>query len=63
MAVGRGRVELVAPVDIGTSAAPRKVTLLNVTLSSDRRIVDDVIAAQFLQTFKMYMEEPELLLL
>ncbi|OQS07602.1 dihydrolipoyllysine-residue acetyltransferase component of pyruvate dehydrogenase complex [Thraustotheca clavata] len=61
MAVGRGRVELVAPAK--DDAEPRKATLLNVTLSSDRRVVDDVVAGQFLQAFKKYMETPDLLLL
>ncbi|RHY10912.1 hypothetical protein DYB34_001895 [Aphanomyces astaci] len=61
MAVGRGRAELVVPTD--ETLPPRKVTLLNVTISSDRRVVDDVIAGQFLQAFKKYMEEPDLMLL
>ncbi|RHY33630.1 hypothetical protein DYB32_001486 [Aphanomyces invadans] len=61
MAVGRGRAEFVVPDD--ETLPPRKVTLLNVTVSSDRRVVDDVIAGQFLQAFKKYMEEPDLMLL
>ncbi|CAK4082252.1 unnamed protein product [Aphanomyces euteiches] len=61
MAVGRGRPELVVPDD--ESKPPRKATLVNVTMSSDRRIVDDVVAGQFLQAFKKYMEEPELMIL
>ncbi|GLE05428.1 hypothetical protein PINS_up014441 [Pythium insidiosum] len=64
MAVGRGRKELVAPADEqGDDAEPRLATLLNVTLSSDRRVVDDVIAGQFLQVFKRYMENPSLMVL
>ncbi|KAJ0405594.1 hypothetical protein ATCC90586_000371 [Pythium insidiosum] len=67
MAVGRGRKELVAPADVDLSAddvpEPRLATLLNVTLSSDRRVVDDVIAGQFLQVFKRYMENPSLMVL
>ncbi|DAZ95023.1 TPA: hypothetical protein N0F65_003649 [Lagenidium giganteum] len=61
MAVGRGRKELVAPEEITADVQPRLATLLNVTLSSDRRVVDDVVAGQFLQVFKRYMEHPELL--
>ncbi|KAF0696270.1 Aste57867_12968 [Aphanomyces stellatus] len=61
MAVGRGRTEFVVPTD--ETQPPRKVTLLNVTVSADRRVVDDVIAGQFLQSFKKYMEEPDLILL
>ncbi|OQR98485.1 dihydrolipoyllysine-residue acetyltransferase component of pyruvate dehydrogenase complex [Achlya hypogyna] len=60
MAVGRGRAELIAPAS--DDGEPRKATLLNVTLSSDRRVVDDVIAGQFLQAFKKYMEQPDLLM-
>lgn len=65
MAIGRGRKELLPPLnhkdDDEELGEPRLATLLNVTLSADRRVVDDVIAGQFLQTFKRYMENPELL--
>lgn len=64
MAVGRGRKELLPPIgDHDDTATPRLATLLNVTLSADRRVVDNVIAGQFLQVFKRYMEYPELLAL
>jgi pyruvate dehydrogenase E2 component (dihydrolipoamide acetyltransferase) len=62
MAIGRGRKELLPPVDVA-SDEPRLATLLNVTLSADRRVVDNVVAGQFLQVFKRYMENPELLAL
>jgi pyruvate dehydrogenase E2 component (dihydrolipoamide acetyltransferase) len=63
MAIGRGRREVLPPKTIkeGVDPEPRVATLMNVTLSSDRRVVDDVIAGQFLQVFKTYMESPELL--
>ncbi|TDH71684.1 hypothetical protein CCR75_009348 [Bremia lactucae] len=63
LAVGGGRKEVLPPLEIveGISPEPRIATLMNVTLSSDRRVVDDVIAGQFLQAFKAYMENPELL--
>jgi pyruvate dehydrogenase E2 component (dihydrolipoamide acetyltransferase) len=63
MAVGRGRKEILPPLEIikDQDPEPRVATLMNVTLSSDRRVVDDVIAGQFLQVFKRYMENPELL--
>lgn len=65
MAIGRGRKEVLPPKEIkeGVNPEPRVATLLNVTLSSDRRVVDDVIAGQFLQVFKSYMESPELMVL
>lgn len=63
MAIGRGRREVLPPKTIkeGVDPEPRVATLMNVTLSSDRRVVDDVVAGQFLQVFKSYMESPELL--
>lgn len=65
MAVGRGRKEVLPPLSIeeGVDPEPRVATLMNVTLSSDRRVVDDVISGQFLQVFKGYMENPELMVL
>ncbi|CCI50546.1 unnamed protein product [Albugo candida] len=67
MAIGRGRKELVAP-QVSSQVndvpiQPYRATLLNVTLSSDRRVVDDFVAGQFLQCFKRYMEYPELMAL
>lgn len=36
---------------------------MNVTLSSDHRVVDGAIAAQWGQEFKKYIENPEFMLL
>ncbi|GMG17689.1 unnamed protein product [Phytophthora fragariaefolia] len=65
LAVGGGRKEVLPPLEIveGVNPEPRVATLMNVTLSSDRRVVDGVIAGQFLQVFKSYMESPELMVL
>lgn len=64
LAIGKGRKTVMPPRNLEDPAAePRLATLLNVTLSSDRRVVDDVIAGQFLQSFKKYMENPELMVL
>ncbi|POM65103.1 Pyruvate dehydrogenase complex dihydrolipoamide acetyltransferase, partial [Phytophthora palmivora] len=65
LAVGGGRREVLPPLEIveGVNPEPRVATLMNVTLSSDRRVVDSVIAGQFLQVFKAYMESPELMVL
>ena len=37
--------------------------LMNVTLSSDHRVVDGAVAAEWGQYFKKYIENPELMLL
>ncbi|TMW55790.1 hypothetical protein Poli38472_010672 [Pythium oligandrum] len=64
MAIGRGRKEVLPPRDLtDETAEPRLATLMNVTMSADRRVVDDVVAGQFLQVSKRYMEHPELLVL
>lgn len=68
LAVGRGRKEVLPPRSLepdsnGVAAQPRVATLMNVTLSHDRRVVDDVVSGQFLQVFKRYMENPELMVL
>ncbi|CAH0519817.1 unnamed protein product [Peronospora belbahrii] len=65
LAIGGGRREVLPPLEIveGVNPKPRIATLMNVTLSSDRRVVDGVIAGQFLQVFKSYMESPELMVL
>jgi len=41
----------------------RVANLMNVTLSSDHRVVDGAIAAQWGQEFKKYIENPEFMLL
>lgn len=38
-------------------------SVMLVSLSSDHRVVDGMLAAQFLQSFKRHMENPLLLLL
>ena len=38
-----------------------KETVMTVSLSADRRVVDDHIAAHFLQTFRAYCEQPSLM--
>ena len=42
---------------------PRVCSEVTVKLSADRRVVDEAIAAQLLQSFKHYMETPELLMM
>lgn len=67
MAVGRGAKRVRAPEfvmgqDVG-SLKPYSATVMTATLSFDRRVLDEALAAQFLQAFKSYMSRPELLLL
>ncbi len=44
----------------GGKAVPGKV--LNLVLSSDHRVIDGAVAAQFLQTVKLYLENPAVLI-
>jgi pyruvate dehydrogenase E2 component (dihydrolipoamide acetyltransferase) len=41
----------------------KSVPVMNVTLSSDHRVVDGAVAAQWLQKFKGYIENPISMLL
>lgn len=67
MAVGRGskrvRVPAYAPGQDAKALKPYTATIMTATLSFDRRVLDDAVAAQFLQAFKSYISRPELLLL
>ena len=54
LAVGASRLEL------NSNGTP--VTLMNVTMSSDARVVDDYTAAKFLETLKQVIESPLLTL-
>ena len=47
---------------VGSTASElEKDTIMTVVLSADRRVVDDHIAAQFLQVFRTYCEKPSLM--
>jgi pyruvate dehydrogenase E2 component (dihydrolipoamide acetyltransferase) len=67
MAVGGGVRKVVNPefVDDGRARSeqprPRVATVMTATLSCDRRVVDDAIAAQYLQAFQSYLSQPHLL--
>ena len=45
----------------GGQLVPGKV--LNLVLSSDHRVIDGAVAAQFLQTLKLYLENPAILIM
>ena len=42
---------------------PRVVTTVTVQLSGDRRVVDEALAAQFLQVFRNYLSNPKSMML
>jgi len=60
LAVGSAS-QILKPAD--TAQGFRKSTVMNVTLSSDHRVVDGALAAQWLGEFKKCLENPEILLL
>ncbi|CBJ29861.1 Dihydrolipoamide S-acetyltransferase [Ectocarpus siliculosus] len=61
LAVGGGAPKVKPGREAGDK--PRVCSEVTVRLSADRRVVDEAIAAQLLQSFKHYMETPELLLM
>lgn len=63
LAVGAG-IAKVVPAKAGSAdGKPRTVTTVTVQLSSDRRVVDEAIAAQFLQVFQKYLSSPKTIML
>jgi pyruvate/2-oxoglutarate dehydrogenase complex dihydrolipoamide acyltransferase (E2) component len=74
LAVGRGAQRAVFANDAAAVATdvdsitnvdetePELATVMSVMMSSDRRVVDDVIAAQFLASFRKHCETPALLM-
>lgn len=61
LAVGGGVSRVVPPS--GEATEPRMATTVTVQLSADRRVIDESIAAQFLQVFSRYLSNPALLAL
>lgn len=61
LAVGAG-VGRVLPPSPGQTK-PRVATILTVQLSGDRRVVDEALAGNFLQSFRQYLSRPSSLLL
>ncbi|XP_068116272.1 pyruvate dehydrogenase protein X component, mitochondrial [Hyperolius riggenbachi] len=58
LAIGRGRVELAVEEDEDGNPQIRQKQLMNVTLSSDGRLVDDGLASMFLERFRSNLEDP-----
>ena len=56
LAVGGGIKRMAPPSSPG--GKPRVVTSLTVQLSGDRRIVDEAVAALYLQVFREYVSNP-----
>lgn len=64
LAVSAAQKTVVVDENAKDASSPYKVAnLMNVTLSSDHRVVDGAIAAQWGQEFKKYIENPEFMLL
>jgi len=57
LAVGGGQRVLVFP-DGDDTQEPVAVTRMTVQLSGDRRVIDEAVAAQFLQVFREYIHMP-----
>lgn len=58
LAVGRSRTELALAEDEEGNAELSKKELLNVTLSSDGRLISDEVASMFLERFRANLENP-----
>ena len=61
MAVGGGVPTVVPGREKG--GAPRVATVMTARISVDRRVGDEALAGLFLQAFKNYMAQPQLLML
>ncbi|NRA31430.1 MAG: 2-oxo acid dehydrogenase subunit E2 [Parvularculaceae bacterium] len=57
LAVGRGKAQYVPGPD-----GPREVNTLKLSLSSDHRVIDGAVAAQFLATVREMIEQPEMMI-
>ncbi|XP_071972735.1 pyruvate dehydrogenase protein X component, mitochondrial-like [Engystomops pustulosus] len=58
LAVGRSRTELALEEDEEGNPEVKRKEMLNVTLSSDGRLVSDDLAAMFLDHFRTNLENP-----
>jgi pyruvate dehydrogenase E2 component (dihydrolipoamide acetyltransferase) len=64
LAVSAAEKRVVVNEDAGEGESPFKVSsVMNVSLSSDHRVVDGALAATWGKEFKKYIENPELMLL
>lgn len=61
LAIGSGVKKVVPPKQ--ADGEPEVATVMTVQLSADRRVVDEALAAQFLQLFRAYFNNPNALLL
>jgi len=64
LAVGGAVKSVVPKLDAAEGEDPFRIAhLMNVTLSSDHRVVDGAVAAEWGIHFKRYIENPDLMLL
>jgi pyruvate dehydrogenase E2 component (dihydrolipoamide acetyltransferase) len=66
LAVSGGVSRVLPPKKLGATGKdgqPRVATTITVQLSSDRRVVDEAIAAQYCQVFSYYLSNPKLIML
>lgn len=64
LAVGGATKSVVPNLNAGEGEDPYRIaSIMNVTLSSDHRVVDGALAAEWGQHFKRYVENPDLMLL
>ena len=61
LAVGAGVARVKPPRVPG--GKPVVVTTMTAQLSGDRRVVDEALAAQFLQAFSSYLNDPKTMLI
>ncbi|MBN3300861.1 ODPX protein, partial [Amia calva] len=59
LAVGRARAELTPSLDHEDNPRVQQQQLITVTLSSDGRLVDDLLASEFLDRFRANLERPQ----
>merc|ERR1711871_1179565 len=61
LAVGGGVSRVMPPSDVG--GKPQVKTTMRVSLSADRRVVDEATAGQYLQALKEYIANPSSIML
>ena len=61
LAVGSG-IARVLPPNNSSDGKPRVGTIMTVQLSSDRRVVDEGVAALYMQVLRKYINNPKLML-
>ena len=63
LAVGTAEKRIVPELAPGAASPYKAATMMNVTLSADHRVVDGAVGAQWLASFKGFIEAPSTMLL